>query len=78
MKVVNTEFNVIGLCVTHLKDKTNDYLNLQGYNIEYINRIGREKGGVCMLISDKMKYKLRKDLCHTNGNYKSWFTEIEC
>ena len=32
MKVVNTEFNVIGLCETHLKDKPNDYLNLPGYN----------------------------------------------
>ena len=45
MKVVNTEFNVIGLCETHLKDKPCDYLNLPGYNIEYTNRVGREKGG---------------------------------
>ena len=78
MKVVNTEFNVIGLCETHLKDKPNDYLNLPGYNIEYTNRIGREKGGVCMLVSDKMKYKLRKDLSHANVNYESCFIEIEC
>ena len=52
MKVVNTEFNVTGLCETHLKDKPNDYLNLLGYNIEYTNRIGSKKGGVCMLISE--------------------------
>ena len=53
------------------------YLNLPGYNIEYTNRIGREKGGVCMYISDKVKYKLRKDLCPENSNYESYFIEIE-
>ena len=52
--------------------------NLPGYNIEYTNRIGREKGGVCMLVSDKMKYKFRKDLSHANVNYESCFIEIEC
>ena len=81
MKVFNTEFNVIGLCETHLKDKPNDYLNLQGYSIKYTNRIGRERGGVCIFISDKMKCKLRKylshNLCHVNGNYESCFIEIE-
>ena len=46
--------------------------------IEYTTRIGREKGGVCMLVSDKMKYKLRKDLSHANVNYESCFIEIEC
>ena len=35
------------------------------------------KGGVCMYISDKVKYKLRKDLCHANSNYESCFIEIE-
>ena len=68
MKVVNAEFNVIGLCETHLKDKPNDYLNLPGYNIECANRISREKGGVCMLVSDT----------NANVNYESCFIEIEC
>ena len=30
---------------THLKDKANDIVSIEGYNIEYTNRIGREKGG---------------------------------
>ena len=77
IKEVNKEFSVIGISETHLKDKPNDYLNLPGYSIEYTNRIGREKGGVCMFISDEVKYKLRKDLCHATSNFESCFIEIE-
>ena len=35
---------------TQLKDKPNDLLRIDGFNIEYTNRTGREKGGVCMYI----------------------------
>ena len=71
------ESRVIRISETHLKDKPNDYLNLPEYSIEYTDRIGREKGGVCMFISDKFKYKLRKDLCHAISNFESCFIEIE-
>ena len=43
-----------------------------------MNRIGREKGGVCMFISDKIKYKLRKDICNANSISEACFIEIEC
>ena len=45
--------------------------------MEYINRVGRNKGGVCMYISKKVKYKIRNDLCNANSNYESCFVEIE-
>ena len=77
IKKTNKEFSVIGISETHLKDKPNDYLNIPGYSIEYTNRIGREKGGVCMFISDKVKYKLMKDLCYATSNFESCFVEIE-
>ena len=73
IKEVNKEFSVTGISETHLKDKP----NLPGYSIEYTNRIGREKGGVCMFISHKVKHKLRKDLCHATSNFESCFLEIE-
>ena len=78
IKTLNKDFSIIGLSETHLKDKPNDFYSLSGYNIEYMNRIGREKGGVCMYISDKIKYKLRKDICNANSNYEACFIEIEC
>ena len=31
-----------------------------------------------MYISDKIKYKLRKDICNANSNYVACFIEIEC
>ena len=63
IETMNHDFTIIGLSETHLKDKPHEYYHLNGHNIEYTNQIGHEKGGVCLYISDKMKYKLRKDLC---------------
>ena len=33
---------------------------------------------MCLYISDKIKYKLRTDLCEANSNYESCFIEVEC
>ncbi len=73
LKSTNTEFAVIGISETHLKDKPSDIYNLSGYNIEFTNRVGREKGGVCLYISEQIKYKVRKDLCLANNSYESCF-----
>lgn len=43
-KLTNTEFTVIGICETHSKDKSSDMYNLNRYNIEYTNRLSRDKG----------------------------------
>ena len=69
---------MIGLSETHLKDQPNTLYNLDGFNIEYVNRIGREKGGVCLYVTEKVKYKLRTDLCIANSSFESCFIEIEC
>ena len=76
--ILKEDFSVIGISETHLKQKPDDFYNLYGYKVEYTNRIGREKGGVCMYISNQFNYKLRTDLCHANSNYESCFIEIEC
>ena len=47
IKSLDCKFDVIGMSETHLKDKPNDLLKIDGFNIEYTNRTGREKGGVC-------------------------------
>ena len=70
VKTLYKDFSIIGLSETRLKDKPNDFYSLSGYNIEYMNRIGRGKGGVCMYISDKIKYKLLKDICNANSTVK--------
>ena len=77
VKALNCDFNVIGISETHLKDKPNDYYNLPGFTIEYTNRNDREKGGVCMFISDQVKYKFRTDLFQANSSFESCFIEIE-
>ena len=77
IKTANHEFSIIGLSETHLKEKPHDYYNLPGYKMEYVNRVGRDKGGVCLYITNKVTYKLRTDLCNANSNYESCFIEIE-
>ena len=78
LKSLDCEFALIGVSETHFKDKPNEINGIPGFNVEYINRNGREKGGVCLYISDKIKYKLRTDLCEAYSNYESCFIEVEC
>ena len=78
IKSLECEFTVIGISETHLTDKPNNIYNIDGFNVEYMNRIGRKKGGVCLYISERVKYKLRTDLCKANSSYESCFIEIEC
>ena len=77
LKSLNHKFTVIGLSETHLRDKPHEYYDLPGYSLEYVNRVGRKWGGVCMYISNDVKYKIRQDLCEANSNFESCFIEIE-
>ena len=77
VKSLNCDFTVIGISETHLKDKPNDFYQINGFNTEYTNRADREKGGVCMYITEQVNYKLREDLCQANSNFESCFIEIE-
>ena len=76
-KATNHDFTVIGISETHLKGNPLEYYNLPGYKMEYVNRVGREKGGVCIYVNDKVKFKTRKDLWVANANFESCFIEIE-
>ena len=70
IKTLNSEFTVIRLSETHLKDQPNNLYNLDGFNFENVNRIGLEKGGVCLYVTEKVKYKLRTDLCIANSSFQ--------
>ena len=55
------------------------YLSQYGHGLRRTRPISScSHYGVCMYVSDKINYKLRKDLCHANSNYESCFIEIEC
>ena len=77
LKTLNHNFNIIGLTETQLKDKPQDFLNLPNYTLEYVNRDGRNSGGVCLYIRNDMSYKLRKDLCKASSHLESCFVEID-
>ena len=50
LKSLDHNFTVIGLTETQLKDKPYGHLHLPDYDLEYVNRVGRNSGGVCMYI----------------------------
>ena len=53
-KINKPSFTIIGLSETHFKEPPSDYYHLDGYNMEFTNRVNREKGGVCLYISDEI------------------------
>ena len=77
IKTLDQKFTAIGLSETHLKDKPLEYYHLPGYILEYTNRVGREKGGVGLNISNGVKYDLRQDLCKASSHFESVIVEIE-
>ena len=77
LKNLNHSFSIIGLTETQLNDEPSGHLHLQNYNLEYMNRVGRKSGGVCLYIRNDIKYKVRQDLCKANSNFESCFIEIE-
>ena len=42
-----------------------------------MNRVGREKGGFGLFVSNDVKYKVRQDLCIANSHFETCFVEIE-
>ena len=77
LKGLKHNFAVIGLTETQLKGKPYDYLNIPNYNLEFVNRVGKNSGGVCLYIRKDIKYKLRTELCKANSNLESCFIEID-
>ena len=63
LKSLNHKFTIIRLTETQLKDNPHDYLQLPDKPGIYMNRVGRNSGGVCLYIRNDIKYKLRPDLC---------------
>ena len=43
LKDLDCEFTAIGITESHLKDPPKEYYRITGYNIEYTNRINRDK-----------------------------------
>ena len=73
------DFEVIGLVKSWLKDKPLDYFHMDGCSLEFSNRKNGRCGGVCLYISDRMKYNIRYDIAQINHpeNVETVFVEIE-
>lgn len=69
---------LIGLSKTWLKPENDSLYNIPGYSIITNSRIGCSKGGVALMISDKIKFRSRPELrSYMSDDVESVFAEIE-
>ena len=56
-------FDILALSETWLKNNKHmlEYVQIEGYNSEFINREGRTGGGVGLYVKECLKYKVGKD-----------------
>ena len=66
--------DIIGFCETRLSDETQSIYSLENYNF-YSTNISRDKGGVCMYVSNRFHSKVRNDLCFKKEYIESIFAE---
>ena len=80
--ILNNSFStrhpdVVLLCETWLSSRS-PKPTISGYNVERSDRLHKKGGGVAILISNKCKYRRRKDLEQSNCNsFESCFIELE-
>ena len=69
--------DIVLLCETWLNKRSPKPV-ISGYNIERTDRINKKGGGVSILISNRCRYKRRKDLEESNAAcFESCFIELE-
>ena len=66
------------LCETFLNNSFTDLYNIPEYNLTFINREQKPRGGVAMYIHEKHDFIVRKDLStFIEGQFESIFVEIK-
>ena len=70
--------DIVLICESCLKS-TSPKPQIEGYNIERADRKYKKGGGVCIMLSNKCKYKRRLDLEQFNcTSFESCFVEVRC
>ena len=70
--------DIVLICESWLKS-TSPNPQIEGYNIERNDRKHKKGGGVCVMLSNKCKYKRRLDLEQLNcASFESCFVEVKC
>ena len=76
LQSINTNFNVIGITETWLKDPTS-LINMNNYNFIHKSRVNKSGGGVGMYILNNIDFKLRDDITSDLTSMESMFIEID-
>ena len=53
-----------------------EYVQIGGYNNEFINREGRRGGGIGVYVKDCFKYKIRKDIVGFEADIEHIWIEL--
>ena len=73
------KFDIMTLSETWLKNDQNvlNYVNIQGYNVEYRNRDKKRGGRVGMYIKSSIKYLVRKDIIRLDQDLEHLWVEVK-
>ena len=74
---LNVNFDIIGISETWLNETNKDIYNLNGYNQVPLVRQDRIHGGVFLLISASISYRILNEISIVNKDIKCIFIEIE-
>ena len=78
ISTLNHNFSIYGFSETRFKDTPSPLIHMKGYGLVHTPRTHRGGGGVAMLVSDKLNFKLRNDLQFAGYSYESIFVEVIC
>ena len=78
MMLQEYQFDIVALSETWLQDCSfqQNYVQINGYNSIFKNRIGKRGGGVGFYIKESITYKVRHDLSKRHDNLEILFVEI--
>ena len=78
MMLQEYQFDIVALSETCLQDCSfqQNYVQVNGYNSVFRNRIGMRGGGVGFYIKEPITYKARHDLSKRHHNLEIFFVEI--
>ena len=78
-KINQTNFDVITLSETWLKNNKHllEYVRLTGYEFVYRNRDEKGGGGVGIYIRDKIEFKVRNDISKLDESIEHVWVEIQ-
>ena len=76
LNIIDHKFNIVALTETWLKEHNTNLYIPEGYDHEFLIRNNKDGGGVSLMISNEINYKIRSDLNTNTVDFQLLWIEI--